>query len=380
MPVQQKRVRTLNARSRRRPLSLRRRPAFATRELDSPRCLIAPAHSFTLPSLEGAKRRFEVSYGFEKAMPIAQALVRKGLLCRQHLDGAKSVVEALGRAMSDVVGHASRSCGEDAFSIDIRLSDRLEEGSRVADCLFFCWGNANETEYIPLRPIYEQLAGHPQQEQLMASLYEWLHQAAWQVFCGFGYREAECLYGWRREAYLEARASGEDVDLEGEIECSNPERVINYIRESERLKLSDNEIAPAIASIAQARLREAFEKAHCTFLVSRKIRLPEMSMECRSILDEAAYYMDGEPIPGLCISEWRDDPIVAWLDEFCQDQFNSGVTCRAPIVKCFRADDVPSFLKIIAALPLMAKTAFALSDWVRFAREIEDEYNNRNRG
>src|SRR5215469_13855660 len=33
------------------------------------------------------------------------------------------------------------------------------------------------------------------------------------------------------------------------------------------------------------------------------------------LIDDAAYYMDGSPLPGLGISHWRDDPIVAWFDE-----------------------------------------------------------------
>jgi hypothetical protein len=40
-------------------------------------------------------------------------------------------------------------------------------------------------------------------------------------------------------------------------------------------------------------------------------------------------------MPALGISHWRDDPIVAWFDEFCREQFESGETGRASILLCF---------------------------------------------
>jgi len=59
--------------------------------------------------------------------------------------------------------------------------------------------------------------------------------------------------------------------------------------------LKNPEIAPAVASIADAALRDAFQKAYRMFLASRAIRLPKMSSHCYRILDEAAYYMDHPP-------------------------------------------------------------------------------------
>jgi hypothetical protein len=231
-----------------------------------------------------------------------------------------------------------------------------------------------------LQPIFERLAGNSYQERLTASLYHWLYSAGDRIFCAFGFPEAESFYACRKEAYTDARESGDDVDLEGEVEFADPKRVVGYIRESTKLILKAKEVDEGLSSIQEPALRGAFEKAHRLFLVSRRINLPDTPPECRDILDEAAYYMDGDPIPGLCVSHWRDDPIVAWLDDFCEDQFNSGVTCRAPILRCFRPDDTKTFLQIIGALPWMVKTACGLSEWVRLAAEMEHEYSDRNRG
>jgi len=116
------------------------------------------------------------------------------------------------------------------------------------------------------------------------------------------------------------------------------------------------------------------------YLGSRTIRLPVMSKACHQLIDDAAYYMDGSPLPGLGISHWRDDPIVAWFDEFCRDQFESGTSARAPIILCFRPSDTGFFTKIIRAIPRMARTVAALSEWVRFAEELENasRYTNRD--
>jgi hypothetical protein len=332
-----------------------------------------------MPSLEGIRDRIDVSYGFENALPAAKALIGRGLLSCSHFDGSRSPVELLGKAISDVVRKASTFGGNDAFSMEIRLSDYLEEGQSRGNCLFFVWGNTDHPQYIPLRPMFEQLAGSPYQERLMASLYHWLHRAAWQVFHGFGFCEAESIYGWRKESYAEARESGEDVDLEGEVEYADPSRVVRYIRDSAKLKLKPHELELAISSISRPDLRDAFRKAHRIFVQSRKIKLPASSRECQDFIEDAAYYMDADPLPGLCVSHWRDDPIVAWLDNYCEDQFNSGVSCRAPIIRCFRPDDTESFLQIISALPRMVDTVLRLSDWVRLAGEMEDECNDRDR-
>jgi len=331
-----------------------------------------------LPSLAGVKSKYQVCYGAQNALPLAQALIAKGKLASHHFESCQGVAEVVQKALSEAITTASPA-GDDRFDVEIRISDKLDGSESSRDCLFFSWGNSSDPQYIPLWPIFENLAGNLYRESLMASLYCWLYQAGWQVFCAWGYREAECIYGWRKEAYLEARESGEDVDLEGEVECSDPQKVAAYIRNSTELALRGKAVDVALSSIADKSIREAFEKAHQIFLLSRKIKLPDTPVECRSILDDAAYYMEGEPIPGLCVSHWRDDPIVAWLDEFYQEQFNSGVTCRAPILRCFRPEDTKTFLQIVSALPWMIKTAFALSDWVRWAEAMENEYNNRDR-
>jgi hypothetical protein len=112
-----------------------------------------------------------------------------------------------------------------------------------------------------------------------------------------------------------------------------------YIRESDKLGLRAADVSAAIASITDIQLRSAFQKAHTMYLGSGSIRLPVMSKACHQLIDDAAYYMDGSPLPGLGISHWRDDPIVAWFDEFCRDQFESGTSARAPIILCFRPSD-----------------------------------------
>jgi len=379
MPISQRRLRVADPRLHRAPDRSRRRgTVVAVPKLDTSHVLIAPAHSLTLPSLFGIKSKYHVSYGSENALPLARALLTKGSLAHRHFEGSHSVVEVLRNAMTELVAAAAPAT-KDEFDIEIRITDNLDSGEARRDCLFFAWGNSGDPQYIPLRPIFERLAGNPYQEALAATLYYWLHQAAWRVFCAFGYQEAESIYGWRKEAYLEARESGEDVDLEGEVESSDPKNVVPYIREAAKLKLKSRALDAALSSIAEKTLRDAFEKSYRLFLISRKIKLPDTPVECRPILDEAAYYMDGDPIPGLCISHWRDDPIVAWFDQFCEEQFNSGVTCRAPIIRCFRPNDTESFLQIVSALPWMAKTVSALGEWVRLAEEMENEYNNRNR-
>jgi len=77
-------------------------------------------------------------------------------------------------------------------------------------------------------------------------------------------------------------------------------------------------------------------------------------------------------MPALGISHWRDDPIVAWFDEFCREQFESGETGRAPILLCFRASDTAFFGRIVRNLRGMAKAVAGLSEWVRFAEELEN--------
>jgi hypothetical protein len=213
----------------------------------------------------------------------------------------------------------------------------------------------------------------------MGSVYRWLYVAASRVFATFGFDEAQNMYAWRKECYMEAQENGEDVDLDGEVEASDPDKVMGYIRNAKNLILDDDQAAAAISSIADVNLRSAVINAERLYLASRKINLPVMSKECQKTLQDEAYYMDGDPIPGLGISHWRDDPIVSWFDEFCRDQFESGSNCRAPIILCFRPNDTKFFSKIIDTLPALVQMVAGLSEWVRFAQELENAYNYGDR-
>jgi hypothetical protein len=371
MPIRKKSLRHSGARAHSVYRLSRSREPRARRKLGTSHHLIAPAHTLTLPSLEGVKSSFESSHGFEAALPPARVLVRKGLLSQNHLTGSGSAVAALDKAFSDIVGNASASGGKDAFDVEIHLIDRLEDREQSDGCLFFVWGNAAEPRYMPLRPVFEQLAGNPFQERLMASLYYWLYRTSCRVFFGFGFDDAQSLYDWRKQMYMQAREEGEDVDLEGEVEFADPSTVVNYIRNSKKLRLKKSELGEALSSIEQPQLKDAFTKAHRMFVFSRAIRLPDMTAECEEILHHSAYHMEGDPMPGVGISHWRDDAIVAWLDEYYSDQFNSGVNCRPPIMTCFRADDSKRFSQIVSALPKMVHTALALSEWFRIAERME---------
>jgi hypothetical protein len=213
----------------------------------------------------------------------------------------------------------------------------------------------------------------------MASLYQWLYDTASRVFEPFGFAEAEHIYQWRRDAYLSEREAGEDVDLEGEVEYADPAKVVEYIRKWHKLKLKRADIPAALAAIPDPQLRDGFRKARQMYVDSRAIRLPRMSTQCAQIVHDAAYYMDGSPLPGVGISHWRDDPIVAWFDEFCRGEFEAGTSPRAPIILCFRPTDTKFFISIVKALPRMARAVAALSEWVRFAEELENasQYTDR---
>jgi hypothetical protein len=356
----------------------RRRIPHAPRELDTSSRLIAPAHTFVLPSLEGIKDRFEFSSGFESVVPIARALITKALMHERHLAGASSPVAALEKTLSEIVNNAFRDIC-DRFGITLTIADRLEDHRKPESALFFVWANSTDPQYIALRPIFEKLEGNPHRDRLMASLYRWLYCAASRVFTTFGLDEAQKMYAWRREAYTEARESGDDVDLEGEVEYADPIKVVSYIRESDKLKLKRSEAAAATSSISNKPLRSAFERAYRIYTSSRSIKLPIMSEECQGIVEDAAYYFDGDPVPGLGVSHWRDDPIVAWFDQFCQHQFESGVTGRAPMIICFHPDDQKRFLQLADALPRMVNTIAGLSEWVRFAEEVENAGDYRDR-
>lgn len=347
-------------------------------KLDPSTRVIAPAHSFTLPSLKGVQDRFEFSCGFEAALQPVRALIQMGLLRKRHLQNAKSPVAVLERFLSEIV-KKHFSGPRDEFDIVLSIADRLEDHHPIENVLFFVWSNSIDPQYIPLRPIFERLEGNAHREPLMASLYQWLYRASSRVFDAFGLDEARNVYGYRQEYYKEAMENGEDVDLEGEVEYADPGKVVSYIRDSEKLALQGAKAHAAISSIVDDKLRPAFAKAHRMFLNSRRIQFPRMSKECTGILDDAAYYMDASPMPGLGISHWRDDPIVAWFDEYCQEQFESGATCRAPIILCIRPDDTASFAQIVKTLPKLIQIADGLSEWVRFGQEMENASEHGNR-
>lgn len=344
-----------------------------------PRCklgpstrLIAPSHPLTLPSLDGIQSRYQFSLGGEAVISLVRYLIKEDLAREKHLQASTTPTEALQSTLTEIVGKGLKGSA-DQFGIEIGISDGLDEHRRPSEqVLFFTWTNTADPQYIPLRPIYERLENNPNRESLMASLYYWLYRTASTVFEPFGFAEAENSYQLRREWYLSEREEGEDVDLEGEVESADPAKVAPYIRESNERKLKEREIAPAVASIADPELRDAFQKAHRIFLASRAIRLPRMSRHCYRVLDDASYYMDASPMPALGISHWRDDPIVAWFDEFCREQFEAGETSRAPILLCFRPSDTAFFGKIVKNLRGMTRTIAGLSEWVRFAEELEN--------
>jgi hypothetical protein len=324
------------------------------------------------------RTQFESFTGTNVAAPLVRVLIKKGLVREEHVRMAKSPVDALGAILSEIVAN-NFSGAKDEFDINICVSDRIEDVRGTEGVLFFTWNNVTDPQYIPLRPVFEALEGNPNRSRLMGSLYQWLYVAASRVFEAFGFDEAKNMYAWRKECYTEARESGEDVDFEGEVEASDPDKVMDYIRDSRELVLENDQAAAAISSIADVKLRSAVVNAQRLYLASRKIKFPVMSKDCQKILRDAAYYMDGYPIPGLGISHWRDDPIVSWFDEFCRDQFESGSNCRAPIILCFRPNDTKFFSKMIDALPALVQMAAGLSEWVRFAQELENACNYGDR-
>src|SRR5258708_15748998 len=210
----------------------RRGTSVAAAKLGASHCLIAPPHTLTLPSIEGVKDRISVSLGSDLALGPAAAMVKKGLLDRRHLAGSGSVTQVLERALSEFLEKATGEPWADKFEIELTLSDgpvsysgQLYRGgkhNRQATFLVLTWTNRAETQYIPLRPVFDQLQRNPQRERLMASLYQWLYQGSWHVFYGFGFDEAEEAYLWRKEANLSSRAEGKDSQLEAEGELARP--------------------------------------------------------------------------------------------------------------------------------------------------------------
>jgi hypothetical protein len=76
---------------------------------------------------------------------------------------------------------------------------------------------------------------------------------------------------------------------------------------------------------------------------------------------------------------WRDDPIVAWFDEFCREQFEGGETSRALIMICFRPGDTESLLRNRKHLLRLVQITAGLSEWVKYAEEMENECDYANR-
>src|SRR5260221_708813 len=359
----------------------RRGTSVAPTQLGTSHCLIAPAHTLTLPSMEAVKDRLFASLGSDLALGPAAAMVKRGLLDRRRLAGSGSVRQVLERGLTEFLEKATGEPWVDKFEIELTLSDgpvgrsgRRNQGrkrNRRGDFLVLTSTNTSETQYIPLRPIFDQLQGNPQRERLMASLYQWLYQGSWHVFYGFGLDEAEEAYLWRKDAYLSGREEGEDVALEGEVEFADPARVIAYIRQAKEMILEAEEVGPALASINDARLRRGFERAHELFLLSESWKLPMMSEECAASLEQDCRSMEGAPIPGLCVSHWRDDAIVAWLDETLNEAYQNGVDCRSEIMFCFKPTDHRRFLQFLDTLSTMAKIAHRLSGWVSLAKQME---------
>lgn len=352
------------------------RKPLPQRKLDTSNRLIAPPHTLILPSLRGIKTVYESSYGFQAALSPAHILIKRGQLSSKHLAEADSVVSALDHALRDVIDDATTPAVKDVFEIEIRLTDTYGHPSSTSSgYLFFSWGNTASTQYIPLVPFYDQLEDNPDRDRLMASLYHWVYQTACRIFFGFGFENAKALFTYRYEYYKRERDAGEDVDLEGEVEFADLSSVMAYIRNHRKLRLKRHEAEKAISSILPADVRGAFIKAHSMFNLSRTIHIPPMTAECRNVFEDATYY-EGDPVPAIGISHCRDDAVVAWLDDYCEEQFNSGVNSEAPVMRCFRIDDQITFGRLIAALPRMVRTAFALSEWFSIAEKMENAANH----
>src|SRR5689334_19195751 len=127
MPIFKKCVHTLRQRSKH--LAVQRRPRRtppATRKLDTSVRLIGAVHSLTLPILAGIKERFEFSLGCDAALPLARALINKGLLLEGHLQNATSPVGALEGALTEIVSR-NFSGARDEFDMTVCITDRLDD-------------------------------------------------------------------------------------------------------------------------------------------------------------------------------------------------------------------------------------------------------------
>lgn len=170
------------------------------------------------------KDRFGFSLGCDAALPLARALITRGLLGEEHLQATTSPVGAVEAALAKMVN--DNFCGaRDEFDIDLCISDRLEDCRNPGNGLFFVWNNSTDPQYIPLRPVFEKLEGNPHRERLMASLYQWLYGAASRVFDPFGFEEAKNVYAWRKEYYTEARENGGAMTVQRLTQKSLPYRL-----------------------------------------------------------------------------------------------------------------------------------------------------------
>src|SRR5467141_969072 len=79
----------------------RRGTSVAPTQLGASHCLIARAHTLTLPSIDGVRERLFVSLGSGLALGPAAAMAKRGLVDRRHLAGSGSVPQVLERALSE---------------------------------------------------------------------------------------------------------------------------------------------------------------------------------------------------------------------------------------------------------------------------------------
>src|SRR5260370_5085128 len=97
----------------------RRGTSVAPTQLGTSHCLIAPAHTLTLPSMEAVKDRLFVSLGSDLALGPAAAMVKRGLLDRRHLPGSGSVPQVLERALTALLEQAAEEAGGDTLEMEM---------------------------------------------------------------------------------------------------------------------------------------------------------------------------------------------------------------------------------------------------------------------
>src|SRR5260370_38064124 len=81
----------------------RRGTSVAPTQLGTSHCLIAPAHTLTLPSMGAVKDRLFVSLGSDLALCPAAAMAKRGVLDRRHLQGPDPVRSVLDRALPELL-------------------------------------------------------------------------------------------------------------------------------------------------------------------------------------------------------------------------------------------------------------------------------------